>query len=221
MNTQTISTIFMNTHKVHDQLDTLRAQLNNLARDRGLDGAFDKGVLAAALTDTDLGRRYLSLTRHANRLAFLPDRRIVIAWTLVGAGIYLTARRRGWDQRARRAVIRAGRQLRARLPRRKTAGGIPPQFTVTPAAATAYKLAGSDSPVTVLTPADADGTYDPRHGQLITLGDEYFALLVGEMPYLFLPDQVAQVGMTVDANGNGHRAVITLTENPVAVPDLS
>lgn len=225
MNTQTISPKFtLNASKVHDQLDDLRAKLNEQARERGLDTAFEAGVLADALSDTDLGRRYLSLVRRSELLAYLPDRRTAIAWALVGGSVVWIARRRGWDKhalytvtRTGNALRRAGGRLRTRMSRRST-DSIPAQFTVTPAAVTAYGLAGSDTPVTVAVPA-SDG-YETRTGRLITLNGEYFAIVTGEMPYVFLPDQVAAVTMNVDANNKDNQAVITLIENPVPAPDL-
>jgi len=214
MNTQTMKPFTLNLNKVHDTLDTLRAELNAQARERGLDGAFNAGVLTDALRDTDLGQRYLALTRRADRLAHLPDRRQVIGWSLVAGSAMWLARRRGWDKRVLNTLTRAGRALRARLPRRRA--GIPAQFAVTPAATAVYDLARNGETVRLQVPkllGDTLNDIKERSGRLITLGDEYFAVLVGEMPCLFLPDQVGDVQLSINADGS-HTAVITLLETP-------
>ncbi len=225
MNTQTIPnpkiSFTLNANKVHDQLDTLRAALNELAREHGLDTAFDAGVLTDTLRDTPLGQRYLALTRRADLLTHLPDRRTTIAWGIVGGSMLRIARRRGWDKRARRTLSRAGSAMRrtgSRVRARFTrTPQMPAQFTVTPAAGAAYNLACNREVVRVVTPAD-NGS-EVRTGHLITLNNEFFAVLVGEQPYVFLPDQIAKVEMQVAANDTTH-ATVVLAENPVVVPEL-
>jgi len=215
MNTSTISTKFtLNTNKVHDQLDTLRARLNEQARDHELDGAFEAGVLRDTLADTDLGQRYLALIHRADLLSRLPDRRTALKWGIVGGGMIYIARRRGWDKRALHTLSRVSSRVRARFARKAQ---IPPQFTVTPAAGIAYDLACHREVVSVVTPTDNGD--EVRAGQLITLNDEFFAVLVGEQPYAFLPEQIARIEMQVAANDTT-QATVVLAENPVVVPEL-
>lgn len=226
MNTQ----FTLNIDKIHDTLDTLRAALNQRAREQGLDSAFDTGVLANDLRDTDIGMRYRALIRRADFLAYLPDRRTAINATIVGVSIYIVARRRGWDKRALRtaawsanALRRSGRRLRARFARRRDKtmpATTPDAFAVTQAALAAWEFVDRQETVSVATPNGED--YEVRSGRLSALNDVYFVVLVGETPYIFLPDQIADVRMHVGANDEQHNVLITLIEDPVAAatPDL-
>lgn len=97
-------------------------------------------------------------------------------------------------------------------------GLVPEPFLASFASLRVFNLVHTNSPVTVMVPAGDE--HASRSGKLLTMNDEYFAIVSDGLPYLFLPDQIESVATIEYADGS-KATVITLAEAPVLVPDVT